>query len=59
VFLWLWLGHMYVESIGFHMHGPQSLIYGEALARRGLPLPPPDFSKCYRMRVNRVITPLR
>jgi hypothetical protein len=27
VFLWLWLGHMYMESKGFSMHSPQSPIY--------------------------------
>jgi hypothetical protein len=37
VFLWLWLDHIYVSSIGFHMHGPRSPIYGETLARHGLP----------------------
>jgi hypothetical protein len=37
VFLWLWLGHMYVESKGFDMHRPQCPVYGETLACRGLP----------------------
>jgi hypothetical protein len=33
VFLWLWLGHMYMGSKGFSIHSPQSPIYGETLAR--------------------------
>jgi hypothetical protein len=37
VFLWLWLGHMYVYSKGFDMHSPRSSMYRETLARRGLP----------------------
>jgi hypothetical protein len=30
VFLWLWLGHMYMES---NMHSPRSPVYSETLAR--------------------------
>jgi hypothetical protein len=33
VFLWLWLGHMYMGNKGFPMHSPQSPVYGETLAR--------------------------
>jgi hypothetical protein len=49
---------MFVESKGFDMHSSRSPVYGETLAHHGLPYPL-DFSKCYRMCVNRVITPLR
>jgi hypothetical protein len=31
VFLWLWLGHMYMESKGLPMHSPRSPVYSETL----------------------------
>jgi hypothetical protein len=33
VFLWLWLGHMYMGSKGFPMHTSPSPVYSETLAR--------------------------
>jgi hypothetical protein len=33
VFLWLWLGHIYMGSKGFSTHSPRSPIYSETLAR--------------------------
>jgi hypothetical protein len=33
VFLWLWLGHMYMGIKGLPMHSPQNPVYGETLAR--------------------------
>jgi hypothetical protein len=33
VFLWLWLGHMYMGNKGLPMHSPRSLVYGETLDR--------------------------
>jgi hypothetical protein len=32
VFLWLWLGYMYMRSKGLPMHSPRSPVYGETLA---------------------------
>jgi hypothetical protein len=32
LFLWLWLGHIYMGCKGFAMHSPQSPIYSETLA---------------------------
>jgi hypothetical protein len=33
VFLWLWLGHMYMGNKGLPMHSSQSLVNGETQAR--------------------------
>jgi hypothetical protein len=33
VFLWLWLGYMYMCIKGMPMHSPRSPVYGETLAR--------------------------
>jgi hypothetical protein len=33
VFLWLWLGYMYMGSKGLPMHSPRSPIYDDTLAR--------------------------
>jgi hypothetical protein len=43
VFLWLWLGHIYMESKGLPMHSPQSLVYEETLARFTRAVYPLDF----------------
>jgi hypothetical protein len=32
VFLWLWLGHMYMESKGLPVHSPKRTVYGDTLA---------------------------
>jgi hypothetical protein len=44
VFLWLWLGHMYLGSKGFAMHSPRSPIYSKTLARCIRAVYPLDFS---------------
>jgi hypothetical protein len=44
VFLWLWLGHMYMGSKGLPMHSPRSPVYGETLARCTHSVYPLDFS---------------
>jgi hypothetical protein len=45
MFLWLWLGHMYIGSKGFAMHSPRSPIYSETLARYTHAVYPLDFSE--------------
>jgi hypothetical protein len=42
VFLWLWLGHMYMRSKGLPMHSPRSLVYGETLANYTRAVYPPS-----------------
>jgi hypothetical protein len=44
VFIWLWLGHMYMGSKGFLMHRARSPVYGETLARCTSAVYPLDFS---------------
>jgi hypothetical protein len=43
VFLWLWLGHMYMESKGLPMHSPRSLVYNETLASSTRAVYPLDY----------------
>jgi hypothetical protein len=43
VFLWLWLGHMYIGSKCFPMHSPRSPVYGETLACCTRVVYPPRF----------------
>jgi hypothetical protein len=43
VFLWLWLGHMYIGSKGFATHIPGSPVYGETLLRFTRAVYPPKF----------------
>jgi hypothetical protein len=33
VFLWLWIGHLYMGIKGLSMHSPRSLVYDETVAR--------------------------
>jgi hypothetical protein len=44
VFIWLWLGHMYMGSKGLPMNSPRSPVYGETLARCTRAVYPLDFS---------------
>jgi hypothetical protein len=43
VFLWVWLGHIYMGNKGFPMHSPPSPVYGENLARCTSTVYPPKF----------------
>jgi hypothetical protein len=44
VFLWLWLGHIYMGSKGFAKHSPRSPNYGETLAHCTRAVYPPQIS---------------
>jgi hypothetical protein len=43
MFLWLWLGHMYMGSKGLPMHSSRSPVYGKTLARCTRAVYPPRF----------------
>jgi hypothetical protein len=43
VFLWLWLGHMYMGSKSLPMCSPRRLFYNETLARCTRAVYPPRF----------------
>jgi hypothetical protein len=50
VFLWIWLGHIYMGSKGFAMHSPRSPIYGETLAHCTRPVYSPRFLRRAALR---------